>query len=71
MLLTATGPTVDVQTSLWRELTFVLSHTIHHNAVIAAMARTLGAVVPEAFGYAPATLSYINTARCAPSPSSR
>ncbi len=70
-LLTAAGPAVDVHTSLSRELTFVLSHTIHHNAVIAAMARTLGADVPPSFGYAPATLSFLQRAQCAPSPSCR
>jgi uncharacterized damage-inducible protein DinB len=46
---------VTVETTVGRELAFVLSHTIHHNALIAVMARTLGVPVPHRFGYAPST----------------
>lgn len=61
-------PPLLVRTSLTRELSFVLSHTIHHGALIAVMARTLRSPVPERFGYAPATLAYLASAACAPSP---
>ena len=55
---------VEVTTSVGRELVFVLSHTIHHNALIAVMAKTLGVPVPEHFGYAPSTLDHKEKARC-------
>lgn len=52
-------PPIVVHTSVGRELAFVLSHTIHHNALIAVMARTLGVPVPEHFGYAPSTMAHL------------
>lgn len=54
-LLTADGEPVHAITSLGREFAFVLSHTIHHNALIRVMASTLGVTVPERFGFAPST----------------
>jgi uncharacterized damage-inducible protein DinB len=42
--------------SFGRELAYVLSHTIHHNAIVGGMVKTLGVTLPEAFGYAPSTL---------------
>jgi hypothetical protein len=48
-----------------RELAFVLSHTVHHNALIAIMAQTLGVPVPARFGYAPSTIAYLEKAECA------
>jgi len=56
LLFPGSAPT-DVQSSFGRELAFVISHTIHHNALVAAMLRTLGIDPPERFGYAPSTLS--------------
>src|SRR5262249_15494135 len=52
-LLDSAGEPVEVRTSLGRELAFVLSHTVHHNALIAVIAKTLGVSLPERFGYAP------------------
>ena len=63
-IVAADQPPIRVQTSLGRELAFVLSHTIHHGALIAVMARTLRSPVPERFGYAPATLAYLEGNRC-------
>jgi uncharacterized damage-inducible protein DinB len=58
-LLTAPDrPPVEVATTPARELAFVLSHTIHHNALIAVLAAAVGAAVPVGFGYAPATAAY-------------
>lgn len=68
--LTGDGARALVNTTLARELAFVHSHTIHHNATIAAMAGILGAPIPDRFGYAPATLAYLKQQACAPSPSS-
>ncbi|MBI4718534.1 MAG: DinB family protein [Planctomycetes bacterium] len=70
-VLTADGPPVEAGSSVGRELMFVLSHTIHHNAMIAAAARRLGAAVPPRFGVAPATQAFLSRSACAPSPSSR
>jgi uncharacterized damage-inducible protein DinB len=57
-------PTVTV-TSLDRELAFVVSHTIHHNALIAVMAKLLGAGFPAEFGYAPSTVAHKRSRPCA------
>jgi uncharacterized damage-inducible protein DinB len=38
-----------------RELAFVISHTIHHQALIAVLLATAGQPVPAAFGLAPST----------------
>ena len=64
-IVAADQPPIRVQTSLGREMAFVLSHTIHHGALIAVMARTLRLEVPDRFGYAPATLAYLDRSRCA------
>lgn len=49
---------VELLTTPDRELAFVLSHTVHHNALIAVIAAAVGAAVPPGFGYAPATVVY-------------
>jgi uncharacterized damage-inducible protein DinB len=59
------GPIIEVRTSLGRELAFVLSHTIHHNALIGVMAKLLDVPVPERFGYAPSTIAHLEKASCA------
>jgi len=57
LMMTVDGLPVLATSSVGRELAFVLSHTIHHNAIIGAMVKTLGAPLPEQFGYAPSTLA--------------
>ena len=57
-------PPVDVPTSPGRELAFVLSHTVHHNALIRVMVKLLGADVPADFGYAPSTLAHRKARTC-------
>jgi uncharacterized damage-inducible protein DinB len=59
-LMTADGPPIRTRSSIARELLFVLSHTIHHNAMIATAAKKLGASVPPRFGYAPATIAFLD-----------
>src|SRR5262249_9623789 len=59
IMLTRSGPAVKVATSVGRELAFVLSHTIHHNALIAVVAKALGIPVPSRFGFAPSTIAYL------------
>lgn len=50
------------ESSLLRELEFLLSHTVHHFALIATMCRLLGHEPAADFGMAPSTLKY-NQAR--------
>jgi uncharacterized damage-inducible protein DinB len=57
-------PPTEVVTTLGRELAFVLSHTVHHNALIAVMALTLGVPVPDRFGYAPSTIAHLEKSPC-------
>ena len=59
VLLDHRAEPVEVETSVGRELAFVLSHTIHHQAMIAAMARTMDVPVPDRFGFAPATVAHL------------
>ena len=44
--------------SLRRELQFLLSHLVHHQALVAVMLRVQGFVPSEEIGVAPATLAY-------------
>ncbi len=70
-LVNGHGAAIEVSSSLGRELVFVLSHTVHHNALIGAMCKTLGVPTPERFGYAPSTLAHLDGVSCAQSRSSR
>jgi uncharacterized damage-inducible protein DinB len=49
------GDPVPLQTTLGRELAFVVQHTIHHCAIIGLLLEQVGVPVPRQFGYAPAT----------------
>ncbi len=53
-----TSPGTVSVTSVLRELEFLLSHTIHHYALIAVMGRLLGVEPGLDFGMAPSTLKY-------------
>ena len=64
-LVSSCLPPTCVETTVGRELAFVLSHTVHHNALIAVMALTLGVPVPDRFGYAPSTIAHLEKAACA------
>jgi hypothetical protein len=46
------------RSSAERELQFLLSHTVHHYALIALMLRTQGYEPGAEFGVAPSTLAY-------------
>jgi hypothetical protein len=54
-MVAASGETVTGWSTLGRELAFVLSHTIHHQALIALLLAIRGVDVPDRFGYAPST----------------
>jgi uncharacterized damage-inducible protein DinB len=64
-LVAADRPPVTTVTSPGRELTFVVSHTVHHNAQIGVMVKLLGAHVPPDFGYAPSTIAHQRSRACA------
>ena len=53
----------DCASTLAREIMFVSSHAIHHYSIIGIIRSIQGQSVPEFFGYAPATISYL-TDRC-------
>ncbi len=53
------GPeTSAAASSLARELRFVASHTVHHQALIAELMREQGSALTESFGVARSTLKY-------------
>ncbi|MDH5654569.1 MAG: DinB family protein [Spirochaetia bacterium] len=53
------GHSVSFVSSAGRELLFLISHIIHHNAVIAAILKEKNLAVPKYFGYAPSTIEYM------------
>ena len=65
VMMTSDGPAIRVGTTIGREMAYVLSHTIHHNALIGTMVKILGGWLPDRFGYAPATLAYLKSDPCA------
>lgn len=62
--MTSCGALVCLPSSHARELAFVFSHTIHHNAIIGTIARALGVALPDQFGMAPSTIAYRNQGEC-------
>ena len=58
ILLTADGSPQMFGSTVGRELAYVVSHSVHHNAIIGAMVQTLGGRVPPRFGYAPSTIAH-------------
>jgi len=60
VMLTSSGETADLPTSVGRELAFAAHHQTHHHAMIATIARSHGVEVPSGFGVAPSTLNYQN-----------
>ena len=56
------------ESSIRRELQFLISHTIHHYALIATLCAGDGLELPKDFGIAPSTLRYRKSrdAQCAP-----
>jgi uncharacterized damage-inducible protein DinB len=54
-MLNTSGESVSGWSTLGRELAFVSSHTIHHEAMIAVLISLAGLDVPDRLGLAPAT----------------
>jgi uncharacterized damage-inducible protein DinB len=53
--VSTTGSSIETTSTFERELAFVVSHTVHHFAIIALLLREAGEEVPPRFGYAPTT----------------
>lgn len=53
--ITVDGVAVRALTTVAREVTFLISHTIHHAALIAVLLEDLGHERPARFGLAPST----------------
>ena len=53
--LDRTGATITTRSSIGRELVYVMSHTIHHNAIVALMLQARGVGTDPRFGLAPST----------------
>jgi uncharacterized damage-inducible protein DinB len=49
------APSTAVETTIGREVAFVIQHTIHHCALVAMLLDRLGLDAPPQFGYAPST----------------
>jgi uncharacterized damage-inducible protein DinB len=62
VMLAADDAPLKSTSTFGRECGFVLSHTIHHSAMIGAMVRDMGGEVPEHFGYAPGTVAFLKRA---------
>lgn len=56
---------VAMSSSWGRELLFVLSHTIHHNAIVGVLARQMAIATPCHLGVAPSTLAARGAPPCA------
>ena len=61
-MINAQDAPLTMPSSMARELAFVISHTIHHQAIIAQVAQALSLTLPEGFGYAPGTLAHLRRA---------
>lgn len=58
LLMNPAGEIMEHTSCVSREIAFVLSHTIHHNAILLSMLRFLGRETDDRFGFALATLAY-------------
>jgi uncharacterized damage-inducible protein DinB len=63
--LSRDGDVIVSWSTLARELSFVISHTIHHQATIAVLLDMFGRRVPDGFGHAPSTPLGTSHAPCA------
>ena len=55
-MISLSGESVTGWSTLARELAFVVSHTIHHQATIAVLLTLHGLDAPDRFGHSPSTL---------------
>ena len=58
ILMWDNGSLAPARSSISREMQFLLSHTVHHFALITVIASLGGLQIPRNFGIAPSTLKY-------------
>lgn len=58
IMVSSDGELTDARSTLVRELAFATHHAIHHNAMIASIARTANLNLSPDFGKAPSTVNY-------------
>lgn len=58
VIVDAEGATVELKSTLARELAFAAHHAVHHHAMVRAIAAELGHDLPEDLGRAPSTLHH-------------
>lgn len=63
VMLTGSGETADLKSTLGRELFFATHHAIHHHAMMKTIGREFGVEAPAGFGTAPSTINYESSAR--------
>jgi hypothetical protein len=61
----ASGSMFVTTSTVGRELVFVASHTVHHNAIVAQLLRMRGIEMGSRFGLAPSTPSHPSQPACA------
>ena len=61
IMLTASGETIELATSLGRELAFATHHAVHHQAMMGAIAAEHEVLVADTFGKAPSTLQNLHS----------
>ena len=54
----SSSPPVEISSTLERELMGLITHSIHHLAIIAPLARSFGHQMDSDFGKAPSTIAY-------------
>ena len=55
------SPAVEINSTLERELMGLITHSIHHLAIIALLAKSFGHQMDSDFGKAPSTIVYERT----------
>lgn len=58
IMLSGTGDECELGSTLAREIAFATHHAVHHHAMMATIARSIGAQVPPGFGKAPSTIDH-------------
>lgn len=58
VMVSADGRTIDLGSTLGRELAFAAHHALHHHAMIKFIADSFGLATPEGFGKAPSTVHH-------------
>jgi len=58
VMVSGSGDTAELTSTLARELDFAAHHAVHHHAMIGAIAGMAGLPIPDGFGKAPSTIEH-------------